>query len=239
MIVSVHQPQYIPWLGYFDKIAKSDCFIFLDCVQYKTREFQNRNKIRTDRGWSWLTVPVVSQGKSRQKISEVYINNELPWKRQHLNSWKSWYGRAEFFDAYFPFLEDTYGREWNRLIDINVHIIMYILKQLAIPTKIYFESAFDVQAIKTERIIELCKKIKATTYLSGAGGKAYLEEERFYKEGIALAYQHFNHPVYPQLFQTHDSDFIPYLSVWDLLFNVGNRSRTVLTAEDEDLLRPQ
>jgi len=230
MIVSVHQPQYIPWLGYFDKIAQSDIFIFLDCVQYKAREFQNRNKIRTDKGWIWLTVPVVTQGKSRQKISEICIDNELPWKRQHLNSWKSWYGRSAFFDAYFPFLEDTYGREWERLIDLNVHIIMYVLKQLAIPTRIYFESTFDVQAVKTERIIELCKKIKAGTYLSGAGGKAYLVEERFHEEGITLEYQHFTHPVYAQLFQTQESNFIPYLSLWDLLFNVGERSRDVLAS---------
>ena len=106
MKVAVHQPQYLPWIGYFDKIIKSDCFVFLDKVQYKHREFQNRNKIRSKDGWMWLTVPVISKGKGRQSIDEVEIDNSLDWQKDHCRSLQVCYGKSEYFDEYFPFFED-------------------------------------------------------------------------------------------------------------------------------------
>jgi len=228
MILSVHQPQYIPWLGYFHKIAKSDCFVFLDQVQYKGREFQNRNKIRTKEGWIWLSVPVLCKGLSRQSIFDVLIDNGFPWARKHLMSLKSCYARAEFFDAHFPFFEQAYAQSWEKLKDLNIHISNYILKQLSITTPIHFESEWDIDRKGTDRIIEICKKMNTDTYLSGIGGKAYLEEEKFAKVGIKLIYQDFPHPVYRQQFCLDDEDFIPYMSVLDLLFNEGLRSREIL-----------
>ncbi|MEW6009197.1 MAG: WbqC family protein [Candidatus Omnitrophota bacterium] len=224
MIISVHQPQYLPWLGFFDKIAKSDCFVFLDEVQYKSREFQNRNKIRTKDGWIWLSVPVITKGKGRQRISQVLIDNEFPWARQHLASLKTWYAKAKFFKGYLPFFEETYARKWEKLIDLNIHIINFLLKQLSITTPIYFESKLRISSIKTERIIEICKKIEADTYLSGIGGKEYLEEDKFSLANIKLVYQDFSHPEYGQLFKP----FIPFMSVVDLLFNHGEDSLKIL-----------
>ncbi|MCM8763130.1 MAG: WbqC family protein, partial [Candidatus Omnitrophica bacterium] len=189
MILSVHQPQYIPWLGYFDKIAKSDCFVFLDQVQFKEREFQNRNKIRTKDGWIWLTVPVVSKGKGRQKICDVLISNDFSWAKQHLRSLQVWYSGSEFFNEYFPFFEETFSKRWEKLMELNVYIIDYFLKQLAITTPIYFESKLGISGTSTGRIIEICKKMKADVYLSGVGGKDYLEEEKFKEAGIELVYQ--------------------------------------------------
>lgn len=232
MILSVHQPQYIPWLGYFDKIAKSDCFLFLDRVQYKPREFQNRNKIRTQEGWIWLTVPVVSKGKARQAICDCTIDNTFPWQRQHLKSLKVWYAKAKFFAEYFPFFEELYNESWEKLVDLNVHIINYILKQLSISKPIYFESQLDISRQRTDRIIEICQKLKADTYLSGIGGKEYLEEEKFAQAGIRLIYQNFIHPVYHQQFMVDENDFIPYMSVLDLLFNEGQKSREILLGEE-------
>ena len=142
MIISAHQPQYIPWLGYFDKIARSDAFVFLDNVQYKAREFQNRNKIRTKDGWLWLSVPVVSKGRGRQIISDVRIDNEFSWPKEHLMSLKAFYSRTKYFDRYFPFFEDLYGKAWDKLVDLNVEIVKYLLKELFIYTPVYFESNF-------------------------------------------------------------------------------------------------
>ncbi len=129
MIVSVHQPQYIPWLGYFDKIDRSDCFVFLDQVQYKPREYQNRNKIRTKDGSIWLTVPVISKGMGRQKICDVKIDNSSDWQKRHWQNLKTWYGRAEFFKDHFMFFEEVYAERWEKLIDLNVHIINFILRK--------------------------------------------------------------------------------------------------------------
>lgn len=128
MIISVHQPQYIPWLGYFDKIARSGHFVFLDCVQYKEREFQNRNKVRTDKGALWLTVPIVSKGMGRQRIDQVRIDNQSDWRAKHWDSLKSCYSRAAHFKEHCAFFEDTYSRDWDTLISLNVHIIEYLLK---------------------------------------------------------------------------------------------------------------
>ena len=228
MIISVHQPQYIPWLGYFHKILKSDCFVFLDNVQYKEREFQNRNKIRTKDGWIWLTVPVVSKGQGRQKIKDVRIDNSSQWRKEHLESLKACYGRSRFFNDHIDFFERLYSKEWEKLSELNVSIVEYILNKLDIMTPIYFESALDIKGTKTDRIVEICAKLKADTYLSGAGGKDYLEEDRFKENGIKLEYQSFNHPVYSQQFMKEKGDFLPFMSVLDLLFNEGTRSREIL-----------
>ncbi len=228
MIISVHQPQYLPWLGYFDKIAQSDCFVFLDNVQYKEREFQNRNKIRVARGWLWLTVPVVSKGEGRQNISEVRIDNEVPWQRKHLGSLKTAYSNAPYFKEYFPFMEDVLSRKWMFLKDLNVEIINYFLKELSISTPISFESDLNITTTRTERIVDICKKLKADTYLSGSGGKEYLDESLFGKEGLKLLYQDYNHPQYQQCFEP----FEPYMSVIDLLFNYGKEAREILLSRD-------
>lgn len=225
MILSVHQPQYIPWLGYFDKIAKSGHFVFLDCVQYKEREFQNRNKVRTDKGAIWLTVPVESKGMGRQRIDQVRVDNSVDWRRKHWDTLKACYGRAAHFREYSAFFEDTYSRQWHTLMALNVHIIEYLLKSLSINTPISFESALKTSTSSTDRIIEICRKLGADTYLSGSGGKDYLEEEKFQAAGIRLEYQHFVHPVYHQQFMRDEHDFLPYMSALDLIFNEGPNSR--------------
>jgi hypothetical protein len=224
MIISVHQPQYMPWLGYFEKIAKSDSFVFLDNVQYKEREFQNRNKIRTKDGSSWLTVPVISKGEGRQNISDVKIDNEVAWQRKHLASLRSSYARAAFFKDYYPYFEEVLGRQWVYLKDLNIEITKFILKELSISTPITFESDLGVTTMSTQRIIDICKKLKADTYFSGSGGRDYLEESLFAKAELKLVYQKFEHPQYQQCYEP----FEPYMSIVDLIFNQGKGSRQIL-----------
>ncbi len=229
MIISVHQPQYIPWLGYFDKIAQSDTFVFLDNVQYKEREFQNRNKIRTPGGWIWLTVPVISKGKGRQKISEVKIDNEIAWQRKHLGSLKTSYSSAAHFKEYYPFLEELLSQNWVYLKDLNIEIIRFSLKELSISTPISFESDLGITSKHTERIIDICMKLKADTYLSGSGGKDYLNEALFAQNNIKLVYQDFKHPQYKQCYEP----FEPCMSVIDLLFNYGKGSKAILLGDKQ------
>ena len=244
MILSVHQPQYLPWLGYFDKIDKSDGFVFLDNVQYKHREFQNRNKIRVNlqtpggclKGEGiWLSVPVVYKGHSRARIGQVLIDNGSDWQRKHWGSLKSAYSAAPFFKEHSAFFEEVYSRRWERLADLNIHIIKYILEYLKIDTPLYYESRIGTTQEATERIIELCKKLNADTYLSGSGAKVYLEEERFAQSGIKLEYQHFVHPQYRQQFVKQEGDFLPYMSIVDLLFNEGPESINILRGKTENV----
>ena len=231
MILSVHQPQYIPWLGYFDKIDKSDAFVFLDNVQYKPREYQNRNKIRTKDGWMWLTVPVISKGLGRQKICEVKIDNDSDWQKKHDRSLKVCYGRTRFFKDHFLFFEDVYTRRWEKLADLNIYIIKYLLKELKIEAHLYYESEVGTSLQGTARIIEICKRLKADTYLSGFGGRELLEEEKFAPEGIKLEYQNFIHPVYHQRYIESEHPFFQYMSAIDLLFNEGEKSVNILRGE--------
>jgi hypothetical protein len=199
-------------------------------VQYKPREFQNRNKIRTREGSIWLSVPVVTKGLGRQKIMDVKIDNSVDWRAEHLKSIRSCYGRAEFFGRYFPFFEELYAKSWSGLSDLNIAIIEYMVKEMSIETGIYFESRLGIESKKTDRIIEICGKLKAGIYLSGSGGRDYLEEEKFAASGIRLEYQEFAHPGYRQQFMKDAGDFIPYMSALDLLFNEGPRSREILNS---------
>lgn len=228
MIISAHQPQYLPWLGFFDKIDKSDCFVFLDTVQYKVREFQNRNKIRTKDGWIWLTVPVKHVSGERVALGDVEIDNSGDWAEEHQKSLEAWYMKAPYFKAHFPFFEKLYHERRDKLIDLNIEIIRYVLTALGIQTPVKLESEIGTTKKSTDRIIEICKKLNAHTYLSGSGGKDYLEEEKFEENGIKLLYQDFKHPRYPQRFIDEQHPFLPYMCVVDLLFNEGEKSLEII-----------
>lgn len=217
MIVSIHQPQFLPWLGYFDKIYKSDAFVFLDNAQYKKNEYQNRNKIRSKNGTFWLTVPVIIKNRFGQKINEVEINNLVDWERKHIESIKQNYNKAKHFLEYKFFIDELYSKKWNKLVDINTFTVLSILKILGIERQIYFELQLNITESKTDRLIEICKKLDADTYLSGIGAREYLEEEKFKNAGIKLVYQEFIHPVYTQVYNGFEEN----LSIIDLIFNYG------------------
>ncbi|MGE5280058.1 MAG: WbqC family protein [Deltaproteobacteria bacterium] len=219
MVYAAHQPQYIPWLGFFDKMARADVFVFLDTVQYKHREFQNRNKIRTKDGVQWLTVPV--HYKQGIALRDVRIDNGRDWRAQHLKSLKAWYGRAPFFDAEIGFFESLYALGWERLMDLNVATIRFFCERFGIATRTVLESELGTSGAKTQRLVDIGRALGAATYLSGAGGRAYLEEGLFRAAGQRVVYQEFAHPRYAQLFAERDEDFVPCLSAVDLLFNEG------------------
>lgn len=216
MKIAVHQPQFMPWLGYFDKMAKVDLFILLDTVQFKKNEFQNRNKIKTSSGWQWLTVPVCF--RFGDKINEVKINNTLNWKKKHLHSIKTNYGKAPFFGELCPLLEDLYSSEYKLLSDLNYDTIKLIKNLFQINSKIILASSLPpLREEATDRLIDICKIYNADTYLAGAGGKNYMKCQKFEKEGIKLQFQNYIHHDYHQLFES----FEPYMSSLDYLCNHG------------------
>ncbi len=223
MIIAVHQPQYLPWLGYFDKIDQADIFVILDNVQFKKNEFQNRNRIKTSQGWQWITVPV--KYRFPEKIGEVKINNEVDWRRKHHTALISNYNRSAYFKDYSDFFEDLYKRDWILLANLNIYVIEYVIKQLKIDTKIIKASDLELSNDPTQRLIDICKGLGADTYLAGAGGREYMDADSFEKSGINLIFQEFQHPVYKQLY----GKFEPYMSMVDLLFNHGSKSLEIIT----------
>jgi hypothetical protein len=224
LILSVHQPQYLPWLGYFDKVADSDLFVFLDLPQYKKREFQNRNRIKGPSGEIWLAVPVLSKGRFDQAIKDVQIDNSQPWQKRHWSTLELHLKKAPFWKDYAPGLRPFYERRWERLAELNLELTLWFFQQLGLQVPWKLESAIGTSTQSTERLIELCKKTGCDTYLSGAGGRDYMDEDRFRQEGLSLRYQNYVHPVYAQRY----GDFLPYMSVVDLLMNVGPDSLKVL-----------
>lgn len=212
MIVSIHQPNYAPYMGYFEKISKSDVFVLLDTVPYTKNGFINRNLVKTRGGVQWLTVPVVSKNVLKTPIKDVAIYNGENWRRKHLNIiQQSYKGSAK----YKMLLNSIYCREWGSLCELNAYIIGELCKVQGIDTTIIRASEMDVNGAKSELILGICRAVGADVYYSGASGKNYLNETRFKEEGINIIYQNFKQAPYPQLFEP----FIPNLSILDYIFN--------------------
>ena len=225
MIVAIHQPQYLPWLGYFGKMLQADIFCYLDTVQYKKNEWQNRNRIKTAQGWQWLTVPVTY--RYPRKIGEVGIDNTTDWARKHLRALQTNYRRAPFFESHFPAIEAVLSRRWETISTLNLSLIDCIRGMLGIDRKpAVCASAINASTEPTERLIDICRSLGADTYLAGAGANAYMDAARFERSGLRLRVQAFEHPVYPQRF----NGFTPQLSIVDLIFNCGPESAEVIQA---------
>ena len=226
MIVSVHQPQYLPWLGYFDKIDKADVFVLLDNVQFKKNEWQNRNKIKTANGWQWLTVPVMY--KFPQLINEVEVNNKDKWQHRQRQAIISNYKKAPDWALLENFFEEILSSEWQSISQLNIHVVKKLVDMLGIKTSLYVASELgEFPEDPDERLIALTKHFDADVYLAGGGGKGYMDMEKYTRGGIKVIFQEYEHPVYDQLF----GDFEPFMSVVDLIYNHGEKSLEILRGE--------
>jgi hypothetical protein len=228
LILAVHQPQYLPWIGYFDKMRRADVFCYLNDVQYKKNEWQNRNRIKTAQDWQWLTVPV--RYHFPEKINEVRINNTTQWSKKHLQALKTNYSRAPYFKEYISIFEDTLSRDWEFISELNIHLIERLKDALQMQQKTtIISSELKLREDPTDRLIDICKALGADTYLAGQGGADYMDAARFEKNGLKVIMQEFKHPVYSQLF----GDFQPHLSIVDLLFNCGPESMDMIRSANE------
>lgn len=207
---------------------RADTFVYLDDVQFTRRDWRNRNKIRTPNGWSWLTVPVVQKNRFEQLLKETRIDNSISWRRKHSETIRSHYCKAPYFDLYFPALESVYNKRWDFLLDLCYETLQILQTALAISVPLLKASEMGIESVKKEKILALCQKLKANRYLTGDAGKDYLSQEEFDPLGIIMEMQNYRHPSYRQRYP----DFVPYLSVIDLLFNEGENSLAILSGKE-------
>ncbi|QPJ64873.1 MAG: WbqC family protein [Candidatus Nitrohelix vancouverensis] len=224
MKLAILQPSYLPWLGFFDQMARVDRFVFLDDVQFTRRDWRNRNKIRTPQGWAWLSIPVLQKNQFRQSLKDTRIDSSAPWARKHREAIRLNYCRAPYFDLYFPQLESIYNKDFRFLVDACYAGIELMAEALGIGVETLRASQIDAPGMKADRILALCNRLNADHYLSGDAAQNYLLAEAFEQRGIALEFQGYQHPEYPQRFP----GFVPYLSTLDLLFNCGESSLSIL-----------
>ena len=213
-IVGVHQPNYLPYLGFFDKMAKSDIFVIYDDARFNSRDFQQRNRIRTSKGWQWLTVPVE---KKAIPIKEITIKNNADWSSVHFTAIRANYLKTPYYSIYENEIRRIYKKSYEKLIDLNMNLIHFLMNAFVIDTKIVFSSELCFTSKSTERLLEITETLGGDVYLSGPKGCDYMDVSSFEKKGIKVEFQDFKHPVYEQRYE----GFVPNMSAIDALFNVG------------------
>jgi hypothetical protein len=225
--VSIHQPEFLPWLGLIDKLRQSEVAVLLDSVQFRKNYFQNRNRIRSATGTAWLSVPVLTSGRSEQTIREVRICNQRQWRRKHQQTLNQHYAHAPFFEEHFETLQALYQGAGDSLADLNQAIIEWMARSFSVSCRFVRSSDLRLTGQRTDLLLAICRTVGADVYLSGPSGKEYLDETRFVAAGIQVRYHQFSHPVFRQCYEP----FVPMLSAVDLLFNHGPESRRILSAE--------
>ena len=227
MNVAIHQPHYLPWLGYLAKWAAADVFVFLDTVQYEKNGWQNRNRINTGAGPRWLTVPV--HARLGTPIAEVTIDTAQPWRARHLHAIEEAYAASPHLPRHRPALERLYARDWERLAPLAVESAQWLAEAVGISTPTRLASALAVGADDpTERLVALCRAVGADTYLAGRDGAGYMRLEVFEKARIEVRFQAYEHPVYAQ----GEGEFVPFLSAVDLLLTHGDDALSILRRGD-------
>jgi hypothetical protein len=228
MIVGAHQPSFLPWLGYLDKLAKSDVFVVMDDLQYEAQNFINRNRLKLNNGPHWMVVPLLA-AEQTALICDRRIDNSGRGGRHHWQHriWRTievHYGSAPHFEAYAPELEDVFARRWDSLLELDLHMLDLARRWLAIKTPIIRASSLGLKGAKTERILDMCKKLNAGVYLSGRGGSAgYLDTDLLAASGVSTLWQQFQHPTYPQRY----GGFVSHLGFLDLVLNTGPEAAAV------------
>lgn len=229
MILTAHQPVYLPWLGLFHKIALADLFCYFDIAQYQTKDFNNRNKIKTHDGDIWLSVPVESKNHFDKSVGEIRIVQN-GWQRKHFKSISLAYKKALFFENYIGELEAIYiSQSHETLSTLNLAILCFAMRNLGISTPIVKASDHVFQGAKSALVLDMCVQLKADTYIFGAQGRDYADVESFRAKGVEPYFQDYRHPQYRQL----HGEFKPYMSVIDLLFNEGPRGREIIMSGND------
>jgi hypothetical protein len=232
MIVAIHQPHYLPWLGYLHRMAQADLFVVLDHVQFERRNYQNRTMIRVDGEARWLSVPVI-QGSQKECITDKLVDNRAVgarnWASNHFATLRHAYRRADFFSAYAAELRRLFEAKWDRLVDLDSATLEFLRDAFGIRTPLERSSQLAVEGARAEMILNICRAVGADTLLAGMGGsRGYLDAEQFARAGVRIVFHDFHHPEYPQC---GEAPFIRGLSALDMLFNCGPQSRGLLLEE--------
>lgn len=224
MILTSHQPTYLPWLGLFHKIALSDVFCYFDVAQFEHYSFENRNKIKTSNEPIWLSVPLLMEGYTKKKNNEMQIDNTKNWREKHWKSIYINYHKAPHFNDYSSFFENVYKRKWTHLIDLNEHMLKWFLKELSISVSFIKASELGLAGKKSDLVFDMCKKLDANAFIFGKLGEDYARKEDFDRAKIELYFQEYRHPSYTQ----HRREFVSHMSIIDLLFNHGKKSLDII-----------
>ena len=220
----VLQPGYLPWLGFFDQMRRSDTFVYYDDVQFDKHGWRNRNRIKSPTGPQWLTVPVQHHGKGQPLIMETLIDNRSGWARKHVGTLRQYYAGAPFAKQYLPELEALLNRPWTHIADLDIAVAGLLAGWLKLAPDVVRASRLGIDGDQSERLINVCLHFGAKRYLSGSAARDYLDVGRFESRGIEVVWQEYHHPVYPQQYEP----FVPYLSAIDLLLNCGDDSALIL-----------
>ena len=227
MILSASQPYFAPFPGFFFKAHRSDIFLILDEVQFpRGTTWITRNRFKGDQGTLWMTIPVWKKGLGLQFIDQVKICNEGRWRHKHLITLKNAYGKAPYFGEHLDFLEGLFAERFDKIVDMNMKIIRYLMDNLRVQTKVKRLSELNIKGRGDHRLIEVCKRLKVDRFLAQAPAVKYLDQNLFREADIELEFFKVPPPVYPQLW----GDFIPNLSAFDLLFNGGPKAHDILIA---------
>jgi hypothetical protein len=230
MKVAIHQPHFLPWLGYLDRMARCDLFVILDHVQFERRGYQNRTQVRVNDEARWLTVPVV-QVSQKEKIIEKQVDNPPPevtrwWGPNAYQTLHYAYRKAPFFDRYAPRIKTILETRYEKLVDLNLATLDYLRECFEIDTPLVRSSTIPVEGQRSELLLNLCKALEATTFLGGMGGsRRYLDQAAFDAAKMGVEWQQFEHPRYVQCGST---TFIPGLTALDALFNCGPDALSML-----------
>jgi hypothetical protein len=224
-IVTMHQPNYLPWIGLFSKVKQTDCFIVMDTFQYTQHGVTHRNKIKTNAGGAYLTIPI-SKKFTTAKIKDVELPSDRKWQEIHYQTIYQNYLKTDFFKNHLDFFKELYQKDFHYLWQINIDIIRYLLKCFEANIEVIMASDLNLapDLKHTDMIVAVLKSIGATTYLSGQSGRGYLEMEKFRQNNLNCRFLKFTHPVYKQRYPGFESN----LAAIDLLFNVGPQSSEVI-----------
>ncbi len=226
MVLSIHQPAYLPWLGYFHKIAVSDTFVYFNKTQFEKGSYINRNRLNGPNGPFWVTVPIQKTNEFNTNIINcVKIDNKHNWAKKHWYSIKQNYQKTTYWNYYGPKIEAILmGQTWEFLDALCWEVLLFLIEALKIKTEIIRSIDLpDFDSLKSELILDICKHLNASTYFSGKLGKNYLDEKKYWDNSIKINYQNYNHPIYDQTYEYHEN-----LSVLDLLFHQGPESLNII-----------
>jgi hypothetical protein len=218
--IVIEQPNYLPWIGYFDLIRQADVWIWYDDVQYTKRDWRNRNRIAAGGDAEWLTIPVKTKGRFAQRIRDVELDPSQPWRRQHLESIRRCYARAPFFEPMFSIVEQGFAAGDERLVDLTIRLSESICAELGLsPTFVRSSELPHAQSDRQERLLDLCRVVGGNVYLSGPAAREYIDPGAFAATGIELRYIVYDYPPYFRGSQP----FVPNLSIIDALAWLGAR----------------
>jgi len=222
MNVVILQPFYLPYCGVFELVRLADTFVFYDDVKVSRQNWQSRNRIKTAQGTQWLVVPLL--GSNDAMIHDAGVNEDEPWRRKHRTAVEQAYAKAPHRDLVLDALGPFWDRAWPNLAELNIATFTRLCELMAVTTRFVRSSELDVPGLASQRVLDICRALGASRYISGPSARSYLDEPSFGSAGIELCYHRFEHPQYRQL----HGEFVPNLSVVDILANEGPEAGSIV-----------